>query len=200
MPGSSLWSAVKRLWKLLGLIQTFLWIGGATVITAIVSWLSHIPQPWVSVFAVGVCALSLATILVLFANLPTDWYLRKGIKARVARPSAPLPAPYRSPLAFPTIPQQVTSLIEEALRLHARIPLPSDDTRTNLVRMLTGDTHHYPALVFEWEARVWRLLSSAGLQQYRGLFTHSDLAQSLPTLRDYLAERIAELRTILARL
>jgi hypothetical protein len=68
------------------------------------------------------------------------------------------------------------------------------------VQQLAGTNINYPAYVYEWEMRAWRLLGTPTARQYRALFPKPERAHRLDELHAHLEERIRQLETVLARL
>jgi hypothetical protein len=190
---------VRRAWGWLlstiagGLVWWAITVGGGVAVSAVVAAVSGIDQPWVSLLAVGVF---MATAGLLLALLRAVVVLLPRNVRRAVRPPRPV-----QPFALPAIltPQgQLTTLIEEGQTLAQVVPAPGDQ-RNRLVLMLAGADINYPARVYEWEMRVWRLLSGPSLSQYRGLFPRPDEAHRLDRLREHVEERVRQLQTILAR-
>jgi hypothetical protein len=168
-------------------------------VASVLAAVSGLEAPWVYIFAAGVfvvvLGITIAGVRFVIPFLPTKW--QRAIRERPTPKSAALPS--FPPFLLPKTPkQQLTDLIEEGANLLARIPERAQDPRGRLVESLTGATVDYLVLVYEWEARVWRMMSSAGLRQLRGLYAGRPSPQRWAALREHLADRIAELRTILA--
>lgn len=78
------------------------------------------------------------------------------------------------------------------------LPTPGSEPGA-LVEALVGVQMGYPARVYEWEMRAWRLLSSPTLSPWRGLFPQPQPTSSAAGLRERMTERIQQLQTVLSR-
>jgi hypothetical protein len=202
---------IGAVFKVAGIVQTFLWLGGSVVLAAIagtVAWVAGLTNAaLLTLLVVGFFFLSGAVILIVLRNLPSDWYLFRSPLpgAALAAPAQPAQAQpvqqRRVPLpAIPSPQQQLTYLIEEGERLRQRIPRPPENASQRFVHTMLGYDIDYPARVYEWETRAWNYVSrSPRLAQYRGLFNYSSRAQRLGTLDAHMIARLDELRQILGR-
>jgi hypothetical protein len=142
-------------------------------------------------------------------------------------PRLPLPEPRERPkpqlspvvtsetattFLFPTPAEKLSLLIEEGERNLRYLPdvartgqpsgKPStEDSRNTLAAMMAGFDIDYPARLYEWEARVWRLITEpmSPLNQYRALYSYHDKAVRLPLIEAHYKARLEELRAILAK-
>lgn len=196
---------IGAVFKVAGIIQTFLWLGGSFVLAAAggtVAWVIGLTNPaLLGLLVVGLFFLSGALILIVLRNLPLDWYLFGRSPATAAAPARQPPAERRlrlPPISSPQ--QQLTNLIEEGERLRQRLPRPPEDAHQRFVHTVLGYDVDFPAKVYEWETRAWNFVTrNARLGPYRGLFTYSGRAQRLGTLDAHLTARLDELRQILGR-
>lgn len=190
-----LWNAIAA-----GVVFWLLTLGGSAAISAAAAAASGLSQPWVSIFALGVFVFAAGALVAVIrlgvALLPRRW--QQALRGRGTPRSAALPQ--LPDFLLPVTPRQrLTDLIEEGERLSASIPSPADDPAHRLAQTMAGVDINYPARVYEWEARVWRLLSTPALRPLRGLYRHTGRAQRLHGLGRFLNDRLEELRTILAR-
>jgi hypothetical protein len=168
-------------------------LGGGVIVSAVVASVSNARQPWVSVLAVGVFMTTTGLLIGLIALLRP--YVPRRLR-RALRPAQSRPAYLPD---FMTPQGQITSLIEEGRALRRIIPPPATGGREGLIQALSGANVNYPARVYEWEMRAWRLLGTPGLSRWRGLFPQPETRQ-LAGLGDHVAERVQQLEVILARL
>ena len=188
-----------RVWKWLANVIAggFAWwlitLGGGAIVSAVVASVSDVQQPWVSVLAVGVFMTTVGLLIALIA------FVRPYVPRRLRRALRPA---QRRPAYVPDFmtPQgQITSLIEEGRALRRVIPAAATRGREGLIQALSGANVNYPARVYEWEMRAWRLLGTPGLSRWRGLFPQPETRQ-LAGLADHVAARVEQLEAILARL
>ena len=70
------------MFKVAGIIQTFLWLGGSAVVAALagtIAWVIGLTNGGLlALLVVGFFFLSGALILIVLRNVPPDWYLFRG--------------------------------------------------------------------------------------------------------------------------
>jgi hypothetical protein len=178
---------------LLTLLAVVLALGGGTLVTGIAGAVLNIAQPWLTFVLLGLFLVGVAVFgtiaRVLAGRLPT----------RSARTRAPMPRALQTLLSGMTPQARLTALIEEGQRLRALIPEPAKDAKESLAQMMLNYNLDYPARVYEWEKRVWRILNERPLSQWRALYTYADRAVALVSLKEHVDARLAELRTILSK-
>jgi hypothetical protein len=179
-----------------GLVWWLFTVGVGLIVSALVASASDVAQLWISFLATGVflatAGLVMLSIRAVTSLLPPK--TRRRLGGPPPRSLSPLTFPFFSPA------HQLTNLIEEGRGWARVIPEPAHDPRGNLVQRIAGADVNYPARVFEWERRVWQLLSGPQLAPYRGLFPEPRDVHRLHGLREHLEERIQQLATILGRL
>lgn len=177
---------------LIALAGLFFALGGGGIVTSLVESVVRMDEPARYVFLGGVFLVTFAVCLlaakVATARIPTSRPRRR-----------PAPELDRLLSSLPTPAAQLSRLIEEGENLRRLIPDAAEDAKDRLVQSMLNWDLDYPARVFEWETRVWKLISSRPLNQWSALYTRTNKAHHLHGLQAHVDERVAELKTILAK-